>query len=621
MFLHTDTLSTPGRTAGPGSMREEGHWLALAQQRGLQRTLAALLREALLPRASLVRAQGSVWLPLERGRWLELVLAHADAACDDLWQPPIALRCHEAGAQSRLIRTGSELLRLVMTDAMEASALERTVQELDNSAANDARAMAWRDAWGQRLQSTYAGAGNFLQVLRDEPRAQALLLLEQWGAQGHPTHPTHKAKLGMDEAEVAAYSPEFGARVQLVLAALRREHATVTLGQGVEDYPAWFGTQWPQLAAGWHRGLRARGLSADDWLPLPLHPWQAANSVPQRFAPLLARGDLVVLDEVPWTAAPTMSLRTMACGHGSEVPHVKLPLSLWLTSAERTVSPKSTVMGPRLTALLRAMLAREPAWRQKLDIADELVGLHVRHPEGNDDMARHLSVLYRRHPATLLADGEQVVPVGALFAPSPLSGRLLATEAVALGHADQPAGALAFYADYVDIALQAVLQPYLCYGIALEAHQQNSFVVLAADGQPVRLLVRDFGDVRVHAPTLASQGLRLQGYREGMTLYQDHAPVRDKVMHAFLLCHLVELARALAHAYGQQAGSYVAVLRQALERLFAGLRPRVAAQRWQAERDALLEQPWPAKSFLRMRLNNSSDDVVLRMPNPLREAV
>ena len=63
------------------------------------------------------------------------------------------------------------------------------------------------------------------------------------------------------------------------------------------------------------------------------------------------------------------------------------------------------------------------------------------------------------------------------------------------------------------------------------------------------------------------------------------------------------------------------MLLQALERLFAGLRPRVAAQRWQAERDALLEQPWPAKSFLRMRLNNSSDDVVLRMPNPLREAV
>ena len=60
------------------------------------------------------------------------------------------------------------------------------------------------------------------------------------------------------------------------------------------------------------------------------------------------------------------------------------------------------------------------------------------------------------------------------------------------------------------------------------------------------------------------------------------------------------------------------LLRKGLENLFAQLQPEVDAERWQAERQALLEDPWPAKSFLRMRLNNSSEDVVLRMPNPLR---
>ncbi len=599
-------------------------WKTQAQQRCLQRTLAALLREAVLPQDALVRAGEDAWLPLDQtGRQLQLVQLPPAGDGTDLWQPLAGIVCHDPQRGVRPIETAAALLRLVAPaiEGVQAGAIERLVQELDNSTDNDALAMAYRHAWGQWLQAHYAASPwrHFLQIVRQMEPAQGLLLLEQWGAQGHPTHPTHKAKLGMSRQQVQAYSPEFGARLQLVLAALRRRSARVTQVPGLPGYVAWFGGHWPQVLQAWRRALRRRGLDEADWLPLPLHPWQAAHSIPQRFASELRQGTLLLLDEVTLAAAPTLSCRTLA-SEGVAAPHIKVPLSLWLTSAERTVSPKSIVTGPRLTVLLRQILATDEALRQHVQIVDELVGVHYLPPDGNDDVARHLGVLYRRHPATLLASTEQAVPVAALFAPSPLHGRLLVTEAVALAYGDHAEGALAFYAAYVEVALHAVLALHLQYGIALEAHQQNSFIVLDADFRPARLLVRDFGDVRVHAPTLQRLGLQLQAYRHGYTLFDDATFVRDKLLHAFMLCHLLELARALGHAYGQPVQPYVRVLRQLLEQLFERLRPQMDAQRWQTERQALLEQPWPVKSLLRMRLHNSSEDVVLRMPNPLRQA-
>jgi hypothetical protein len=50
---------------------------------------------------------------------------------------------------------------------------------------------------------------------------------------------------------------------------------------------------------------------------------------------------------------------------------------------------------------------------------------------------------------------------------------------------------------------------------------------------------------------------------------------------------------------------------------FDDLRGQVEPQRWATERQALLEQDWPAKSFMRMRLLESHADIVGRLCNPL----
>ena len=82
----------------------------------------------------------------------------------------------------------------------------------------------------------------------------------------------------------------------------------------------------------------------------------------------------------------------------------------------------------------------------------------------------------------------------------------------------------------------------------------------------------------------------------------------------------MKLALLLSRAYNHPEASFWDILRRQIENVFHRLRARTEPGRWDAERRALLQSDWPAKSFLRMRLTNSSDDVHGHMPNPLNIA-
>ena len=59
------------------------------------------------------------------------------------------------------------------------------------------------------------------------------------------------------------------------------------------------------------------------------------------------------------------------------------------------------------------------------------------------------------------------------------------------------------------------------------------------------------------------------------------------------------------------------LLAQALQQAFADWQPHTNPARWQAEHHAMLHVPWPAKAFVRMRIDNNSEDIVGTLPNPL----
>ncbi|HZW11827.1 MAG TPA: IucA/IucC family protein [Noviherbaspirillum sp.] len=593
-----------------------------ARKRSLQRTVQALFRERLLFEEHLI-VEGTVsWLPL----WLQQGLLRFEGLqvgrignCE--LQGSVSF--YRTGARPQPLATASALLACIapsVAAAASADDLQRLIQELDNSVENDALCLNFRRTWRNELAEITQGGNNFIAALRNAGLTNPVLLLEQWGTLGHPWHPTYKTKLGLTTNDVVALSPEFSPTLNIPVAAIHADKAHATFAQDTGDYRLWFARTFPDVSRRWEACLTQHAQDPQHWLPLPLHPYQAQQLIPQKFAEELEAGHLLLLPGVDVPASPTMSFRTVVPEGSSELPHMKLPVSLRLTSVQRTVSPKSAVMGPRLTRLLTTIVAREHGFGGVLDIVEEAVGVHYIDPDNNDDRARHLAVLFRVNPMTKRTEELFPVPVGCLFADSPLGGRPLVSDLVARSFGDHADGALQFFRKYADTVVSATLGAYLLYGIAFEAHQQNSFIMVDNSLAPVRLLVRDFGDLRVHAPTLQHAGHALVPYREGHTVFESNEPVRDKLLHAVLLCHLSELALLLARTYALSEDRLWKILRQEIENTFDRLQTRTESQRWAAERYALLEADWPAKSFLRMRLSDTSDDVHGHMANPLRTA-
>ncbi|APC17944.1 siderophore synthetase [Pseudomonas frederiksbergensis] len=596
--------------------------LELSTRASFQRLVQALLREGLLnPQA--LRAEGLLhWLTLTDGA--RLCFEGLIPARMNSWDIRGSITLHRSECPAQKLLFPSQLLSLLsaqLDPLPSPEVLARVAEELDDSFCNATLCQAFHHGWSRQLREQFklADDDNLLTWLKGtSSQPNPTSVLEQWGTLGHPWHPNYKTKLGLSPTEVIAFSPEFEACVPVVLCALHRQWAHVESLSEPEHYRDWWQGHFPLAAEQLIGCLRASGLDPDDYLPLPVHPWQAAKELPRSFAREIADRLLVVTTIIAFNGQPTMSFRTLAPNAGRCSPMVKLPVALRLTSVQRTLSPRSARMGPRVSSLVLRILKQEPQVRAVLNIVPERIGVHYAPQPPDDQRSRHLAVLYRDDPSSVLQPGEMAVPVGSLFALDE-HGQPLLRQWVRLAQGgDSRPELLRFFRDYLSIAVPGLLGIYLIYGVAFEAHQQNSFMIMSTEGQLSRLMVRDFGDIRIHRQTLHRQGLDLQLHDPQMTLYDDADFVRDKLLHTTFMCHLGELVLLCARHWKMPEEALWNELAIQVSDCFDNLRERVEPQRWAIERLALLEQDWPAKSFLRMRLLDSTLDIVGRLNNPLR---
>jgi staphyloferrin A synthase len=301
------------------------------------------------------------------------------------------------------------------------------------------------------------------------------------------------------------------------------------------------------------------------------HPWQAEH----------------LRDRYPWLAddgetppmRPLMSLRTVAPVGGG--PHVKTAVDVQMTSAVRTVSPAAVHNGPVLSKLLRLVLADLP-----IDVLAE-TGAGAVLVDGQPQ--RHLAYLTRQAPP--LADGETVVPL-ALYGASPL---LLST-------VRDPYEFLALLGSLLFAPLVNVLDR----GIALEAHGQNTLVVLR-DHRPTRILYRDLGGVRVSGRRLAAAGVDVPPLL-GDLPSDDPRVLRTKLSAAALGTVAAELVTALTRHHGADPHRLWGIVAAAIR------------DTGTADAPHLLRDPLPIKATTAMRLAaDPLDDLWAHLDNPLAD--
>ncbi|MFJ8495044.1 IucA/IucC family protein [Streptomyces sp. NPDC094038] len=339
---------------------------------------------------------------------------------------------------------------------------------------------------------------------------QALLL-------GHPFHPTPKSREGLTESEARLYSPELRGSFPL--------HWIAVASSLLVTDSAWTERGRPVPAAHLMERLAGTALPLPDGCAaaLPLHPWQA-REIGHRAetAALLDAGLLRDLGPLgaPWY--PTSSVRTV---HRTGAPAMlKLSLGLRITNSRRENLRKELHRGVEVHRLLRTGLAKQwQAAHPAFDIVRDPAWLAVDGLDGRP--VPGLDVVIRHNPFTPADDVSCIAglvtprPLDAPAAngrPRPYRSRLARVVSRLAERTGRPVGAVS--AEWFLRYLEQVVRPVLWLdseaGIALEAHQQNTLLLLDADGWPAGGRYRDNQGYYFRESRRADLDARLPGIGE-----------------------------------------------------------------------------------------------------------
>ncbi len=391
-----------------------------------------------------------------------------------------------------------------------------------------------------------------------DPAIDAYIDSEQSLVYGHPRHPAPKWR-GDDVEAQHAYAPELRTALRAHWFAVPRD---LVAQDGAVD----------ELLT----ELRPPSAPAGH-VALPVHPWQLRVTGPPdaRLRDLGAGG-------VP--LRPTASVRTLYSPDADLF--LKTSLHVRITNCLRKNSRYELVSAVALSRLLRTLplapgvaLLPEPAYRTV-----DLPGLDERY-----------GVILRTGVRDHLRPGE-----------TPLLAASLAADPL---HVPNP---VTWWRAYTSLLVPAVLELWIRHGVVHEAHAQNVIVVLDADRNPVRMLLRDLEGVKLDTERRAD-------WLRDLPASVGYPPEQafNRVTYCLFVNHLVELAGALADAH-----------------------PGVETELWSALRDIIAETtdalgappplrallagvPLPAKANLLVRWHRDADRHAgyVPFPNPIGQTL
>ncbi|MEV5934832.1 IucA/IucC family protein [Streptomyces sp. NPDC052079] len=336
------------------------------------------------------------------------------------------------------------------------------------------------------------------------------LAAEQALVLGHPLHPDPKSREGLTDAEGEHYSPELRGSFPL--------HWIAVAPSLLAADSAWTERGRPVTAPCLTARLAGPGLLLPDgYAALPVHPWQLRHVRHRRAtAALLDAGLLRDLGShgAPWH--PTSSVRTV---HRTGAPAMlKLSLALRITNSRRENLRKELHRGVEVHRLLRTGLSQQ--WRAAhpgFDIVRDPAWIAVNAPDG--DPVPGLDAVIRHNP---FRPQDDVVCVAGLVSPRPRPGggamrsRLAEILTRLAARTGRPPGAVAaeWFLRYLEHVVRPVLWLDGTAGIALEAHQQNTLLLMDADGWPAGARHRDNQGYYFRASRRAELDARLPGIGE-----------------------------------------------------------------------------------------------------------
>lgn len=426
-------------------------------------------------------------------------------------------------------------------------------------------------------------------------KREDLIFSEQIPLKGHPLHISAKTKTGFNDADVRLYSPEFGNKVPLHIVRIRKSL--------LQEYGN------PQA---WERYVSGIISSADfqRYCYVPVHPWQLEHIVTPSFEQHFQNGDMALIENVTLPASPTLSFRTLSLDQQAGLPyyHLKLPVKVQATSGIRVLSPRAVNNSILLSNLIENILGSRPDLHLKGRIAADVYGVHFQ-------QSSDISFLLRNDPVEKISGSENIVVTAALvYTSNQITAPLLAMY-MQLANTATDDYLLALF----DALLTFPLRLFLEYGIAVEAHAQNTLLVLNKQHMPVSICLRDMSGVRCSGEHSYIQDLSAN-FREGERVILHYEEAATKLVHSLYYSLIGEISATISKYCHVGTTHIWNLVRKSTRKIIA------QSEAGEADKQRLLSlitaPEISVKSLARMLVAGKSIDYIYtRVSNPLHEHI
>ncbi len=308
---------------------------------------------------------------------------------------------------------------------------------------------------------------------------------------GHWLHPTPKSRQGIHAWQHQNYTPELCGQFQLHFFAVDRHLVNQnsileTSTEHIMQQIAVMGPATDSLADVIDNHLN------NGMVVLPVHPLQAQWLLHQNYIiELQQQGSITDIGQLGPYFTPTSSVRTVYC---EELEYmIKLSIPVKITNSMRINMQHELDAGMLIARLLRTCGFSEqyPQFTTIDDPAYITLNLPDRQESGFEVIVRENPFFQSRaKQPTLSVQSIAAIVQDPLLPDSPSRLALMVHQLAAQENRSISNVSLSWFEAYWDCAIEPAIRLYDTYGIALEAHQQNSLLDVSK-GYPKRYYYRD----------------------------------------------------------------------------------------------------------------------------------
>ncbi|MEG7859313.1 MULTISPECIES: IucA/IucC family protein [Bacillus] len=436
---------------------------------------------------------------------------------------------------------------------------------------------------------------------------------------GHPYHPSYKARIGFQYRDNFQYGYEFMRPIKLIWIAAHKKYAAV----GYENEVIYGDTLKEEIGEQkieeYMKNIRSLGCNPEQYVFIPVHPWQWENFIIPNYADHIQGKNIIYLGKSADDYCAQQSMRTLRNVTHPKRPYVKLSLNILNTSTLRTLKPYSVVSASAISNWLSDIVSRDSYLTDESRVILLKEFSSVTYDTNKKATYGSLGCIWRESVHLHLDEQEDAVPFNGLYAKEKDGTPVIDTWLNKYG-----------IENWLRLLIQKAIIPVIHlvveHGLALESHGQN-MVLVHKEGLPVRIALKDFHEGLEYYRPFLKEVAKCPDFTKMHKTYANGKMndffemdriecLQEMVLDALFLFNVGELAFVFADEYDWKEENFWMIVVEAIEnhfRKYPHLKERF-------ESIQLYTPTFYAEQLTKRRLYMDVESLVHEVPNPLYRA-